>query len=97
MQQLSVVHLVFVPELNSLYVSDFEKQTNCQKINFRRENLRIKLFKMMSLAAYEYHRNKVYMKVQRRVLRDTLDPFDMPDERLLTLSTFFIAFIDVVS
>lgn len=36
---------------------------------------------MLSLAAIEYHRNKVYMKATRRYLRDTLDPFDMPDER----------------
>ncbi|KAG4072195.1 hypothetical protein HA402_014424 [Bradysia odoriphaga] len=36
---------------------------------------------MFSLAAYEYHQNKVHMKVSRMILRDTLDPFDMPDER----------------
>lgn len=36
---------------------------------------------MLSLAAYEYHQNKMAMKVQRRILRDTLDPFDIPDER----------------
>lgn len=38
---------------------------------------------MFSLAAYEFHQNKVHMKVSRRILRDTLDPFDMPDERLV--------------
>ncbi|KAJ6644671.1 putative nuclease HARBI1 [Pseudolycoriella hygida] len=36
---------------------------------------------MLSLAALEYHRNKVYMKITRQRLRDALDPFDMPDER----------------
>lgn len=39
------------------------------------------ILKMFSLAALEYHQNKMFMKVQRRILRDTLDPFDMPDER----------------
>lgn len=37
---------------------------------------------MLSVAAMEYHHNKMYMKVNRRQLRDSLDPFDIPDERL---------------
>lgn len=38
---------------------------------------------MFSLVAYEYHRNKVFMKITRKNLRDSLDPFDMPDERYI--------------
>lgn len=38
---------------------------------------------MFSIAAYEYHRNKVYMSGTRQQLRDALDPFDIPDERLV--------------
>lgn len=44
---------------------------------------------MLSVAALEYHRNKVFMKVTRRSLRDALDPFDMPDERYITLLVYF--------
>lgn len=40
---------------------------------------------MLNVAAHEYHLNQVYMKVTRQKLRDALDPFDMPDERLLSL------------
>lgn len=38
---------------------------------------------MLNLAALKYHQNKVYMRVTRQTLRDTLDPFDMPDERYI--------------
>lgn len=40
------------------------------------------------LAAYEYDQNKNYMRITRRLLRDKLDPFDIPDERL-TLEIIF--------
>ncbi|XP_037041922.1 putative nuclease HARBI1 [Bradysia coprophila] len=43
---------------------------------------------MFNLSAYEYHRNKVYMAVTRRSLRDTLDPFDTPDERFIEMYRF---------
>lgn len=39
---------------------------------------------MINIAALEYHHNKVYMKVTRRQLRDRFDPFDIPDERLVS-------------
>ncbi|KAG4070593.1 hypothetical protein HA402_005598, partial [Bradysia odoriphaga] len=56
---------------------------------------------MFSLAAYEYHRNKIYMRVTRRNLRDNLDPFDMPDERFREMYRFprslALRFLDLVS
>lgn len=43
--------------------------------------------KMLSLAAYEYHENKMAMKMkmQRRNLREIVDPFDIPDFELKVL------------
>lgn len=42
------------------------------------------------LAAYEYNQNKEFLRIHRRTLRDQLDPFDIPDERLASDHAFQI-------
>lgn len=46
----------------------------------------------MMLAAYEYYHNKNLLRVNRRTLRDMLDPFDMPVERLASKFELYIEF-----
>lgn len=36
---------------------------------------------MFNFIAYQYYENKQRMRIERRNLRDTLDPFDIPEER----------------
>lgn len=59
------------------------RNCNVSKIvlNLKPLKIKIKIHKMVSLAACECNQNKNFMKITRRILRDTLDPFDIPDER----------------
>lgn len=38
-------------------------------------------YAMFGITAYVHNQNKQFMRLSRRVLRDNLDPFDIPDER----------------
>ncbi|KAJ6639349.1 putative nuclease HARBI1, partial [Pseudolycoriella hygida] len=66
------------------YSSEIDKAVvdrELAKRNWKRDKSNLLFDKMLSVAALEYHNNKVFMKVNRRQLRDSFDSFDIPDER----------------